>query len=90
MAQGTNVMPCSLVDWVLLQGHRIQFSLHRSNWIALRPSPCPTYPTSLNISSHAYIHLPDHMVSLSEDSNIPTHCHGNLKYHKYYDIWNMI
>ena len=30
------------------------------------------------------------MESLSEDSNIPTHCHGNLKSHKYYDIWKKI
>jgi hypothetical protein len=54
MAQGTNVMPCSLVDWLLLQDHRIPFSLHRSNWITLRPSPCSIYPTPLNISSHRH------------------------------------
>jgi hypothetical protein len=57
MAQGTNVMPCSLVDWVLLQGHRIPFSLHRSNWIILRLRPCSTYPTQLNISSHGHTYI---------------------------------
>lgn len=57
MGQGTNVMPCGLVNWVLLQGCRIPFSLHRSNWITLRPSPCPTYPTPLNISSHGHTYI---------------------------------
>jgi hypothetical protein len=57
MAQGTNVMPCSLIDWLLLHDHRIPFSLHRSNWITLRPSPCPIYPTPLNISSHRHTYI---------------------------------